>query len=172
MDQSHLRFVRDAAVEERREEPERLADDAQLLLHLLRELARGTEHDHAGQASPPHPDRAVPHLLGVAGLLGDLHEAHQRRYAEGQGLARAGARPADDVPPGQHRTYRLRLDGGEMGDALVGEDVDDVLGDAASRPVGIGGGQKFGIGEVVLVLEPRRAVARGLDILVHEINAW
>ena len=135
---SHLRLVRHAAVEDGREEPQGLANDAELLLHLPCELARRAQDDHPRQTTSPHPDRAVPHLLGAAGVPRDPHEAHERGYAEGQGLPRAGPRPADDVPTGEDRAYRLRLHGGEVGDALVGQDVDDALRDAAPRPVRVG----------------------------------
>jgi hypothetical protein len=36
MDLSQRQFLQDAAVEEHREEPQRLADNAQLLLHLIK----------------------------------------------------------------------------------------------------------------------------------------
>jgi hypothetical protein len=65
MDSSHLQFVHDATMEDCQEEPQRHADNAQLLLHLPCKLACGTEHNHAGQASPPDPDCAQLHTLDL-----------------------------------------------------------------------------------------------------------
>jgi hypothetical protein len=53
-------------VEECQEEPQRLAENALLFLHLPCKLARGTEHNHARQASPPHPGCAQSHTLDLA----------------------------------------------------------------------------------------------------------
>ncbi len=39
-----------------------------------------------------------------------------------------------------------------MSNSLVGKDVNNVLGNAALRPVWIGCGEESGIGEVILVL--------------------
>lgn len=54
-----------------------------------------------------------------------------------------------------------------MRDSLVGEDVDNVLGNAALRPVWIGCGEESGIGEVFLILRVVICVDKHRDIMVE-----
>jgi hypothetical protein len=48
-----------------------------------------------------------------------------------------------------------------MSNSLVGKDVDNVLRNAALRPVWIGGGEESGIGKVLLILFSHRDCGRG-----------
>ena len=64
-----------------------------------------------------------------------------------------------------------------MSNSLVRKDVDNVLGDAALRPVWIGCGEESGIGEVLLILFLHRDCGKrggvagmGMFSNVHEIE--
>ena len=48
-----------------------------------------------------------------------------------------------------------------MSNSLVGKDVDNVLRNAALRPVWIGGGEKSRIGKVLLILFSHRDCGKG-----------
>jgi hypothetical protein len=51
-----------------------------------------------------------------------------------------------------------------MSNSLVGKDVDNVLRNAALRPVWIGGGEKSRIGKVLLILFSHRDCGKGGDV--------
>ena len=124
----------------RSKQPQRLTNLPQLLLHLPSQLPRRTKHNHTGQPSLPHPHTPIGHDLAIPPLFGQLHETNGGRHAERQGLARARPGASDDVPSRQDGRHGLGLDGGEVGDSLVGEDVDHGLGYADGGPVGVGRG--------------------------------
>ena len=101
----------------------------EVLADLHRELACGHDDEGAG--------RAVE--------LGDVRvveDAVEQRDAEAVGLAHPGAGLADKVAPAQCDRQRELLDGERAGDALAGERVGDLDGDAEGgkrRRGGLGG---------------------------------
>ena len=102
----HLRAVGDAAVDGGDPQAHRPRERLEHLGHLGGELAGRHEDEAARPARDGRP----------AGQPGD------QRKGEAQGLARAGLRPAEDVPAGQRVGQGGRLDGERRGDPVLVED--------------------------------------------------
>jgi hypothetical protein len=107
-----LRRIRRTAEHADRAEPDVLAITRRLRRHLLRELARWREHQHAGYADTA-PLGGRPRALRGKPL--------QRGQDECRRLAGAGLRRRDDVPPAKQHRNGLRLDRRRFGIAAFGE---------------------------------------------------
>ena len=93
-----------------------LAALAQVVVDLQTQFAGG-HHDQ-------RPRHAVEGPRGV----GD--DALQQRYAEGEGLAHAGAGLTDEVVAGERQRQGQFLDGEGVLDAVLGQCADDLLAHA------------------------------------------
>jgi hypothetical protein len=109
-----LRAVRDAAVDGGDPQAHGPGQRLEHRRHLGRQLAGR----HEDQAAGPGAER------GPVSQPGDEGEG------EAQGLTRAGAGPAEDVPAGQAIGQGGRLDGERQGDPLLVEDLDQRGGHA------------------------------------------
>ena len=109
--------IRGAAVEAHDSHAQRLPITHRLFSHLLRELARGRQDQHARYARHP--------MLGYrrVGLCGDTV---QRGQHECRCLAGAGLRTADDIASFQQRRDGLGLDGRRFVVAASGECLQDL----------------------------------------------
>jgi hypothetical protein len=111
--------------------------------------------DWPSGATGRHEDQPA---RGAAALLDVLAEAVQQRQAEGEGLARAGGRLAEDVAAGHGVGQGRRLDGEGVLDALALQGGDQLLletelgergaGGLRGGLDGLGGGLDDGLGGV------------------------
>ena len=107
-----LRRIRRAAEHADRAQPQVLSIARRLRRHLLRELARRRQHQHAGDADTAPLGRRPRALRG---------KPLQRGQDECRRLAGAGLRGRDDVASGEQHRNRLRLDRRRFGIAAFGE---------------------------------------------------
>ena len=119
-------------------ETQGLPDLRELLRDLAGELAGGGEDDHGGLSAAG----------GTLTVLGDatgteLAEAVESGETERKGLAGTGAAATDYVATEHGRLKRLSLDGGEGGNGLPGEDVNDLAGHAQLQPVRVHSAEVF-----------------------------
>ncbi len=91
---------------------EGLTQRGERVVHLLRELTRGHEHQTARQAA-----------LALA-----ADQTGEHRQAEGERLAGAGGAPAEDVAPGQSVGDRARLDGERRVEVATRQRADEAVG--------------------------------------------
>ena len=100
-----------AAVDDRRGDGQIIGETLELLVDLLRELARG------------HDDDRLDDVVGVA-----LDEQPvQKRQGVGRGLARTGLGAADDVAPGEDDRNGVLLHGGHLAEIHIVETVEDFI---------------------------------------------
>ena len=120
----HLAALAHAAVDGHGREAGGLGERHERVVHLRGELAGREQHEGARAAA--------------AGATALGREARDERERERDGLAAAGTAAAEDVATREGVGQRRGLDRERRGDALRGEDVDEVLRDAEDGEVGRG----------------------------------
>ncbi len=152
-------------------------DDVGPALQRVHLRAVGDPAVNGGDPQAHRPGQRLEHVRHLAGELTGRHEHQAARPAgrgrparqpadhgerEAQGLAGAGARPAEDVPAGQGVGQCGRLNGERRGDAVSVEDVNERGGHAKLSEARGGSGQgRFGHRSFGRRSFGRRAALRG-----------
>ncbi|KKW30390.1 MAG: hypothetical protein UY75_C0034G0010, partial [Parcubacteria group bacterium GW2011_GWC2_52_8c] len=114
-----LRADADAAENHRGAQPQVLAVGAHAVLHLRRELA-GRHQDQC-----PHGMAGRRRACRIL-VTGVMREQMQHGQREARGLAGAGLGGSDQIATGEHQGNGLRLDGGGLGIALLGDSAEQL----------------------------------------------